>query len=397
MEGEKVTSESSNVLPWTREEDGYIIGICKEKEMRDWRNELRAALPGRTWQEILKRMRYLGSILQKRRIVKSEGDEVGLRLRVYISRYAHLPEGSEDEIDEAEAIAHLEAYQRAAQGITTTDLATGGPEVGGQVDVDFGTPPSVDALIFGANPGSPNQTSVLTSSSEGGDSGADPEAEEVRVKCDAWTSDEDAAIRGGIEAGRSWKEISECLPGRTFFATKKRGHALGLKHREGDNAWTADEDATLRAGVEAGEPWKTIAATLPGRTACASKDRAKMLGIERSEKQVHVAWTEAEDAEIRAGVAAGEATAEIAKRLPGRTLRAVELRRAALREGEPPVAERWTEAEDAALREGFESRKSWKEIAEGVPGRTMNAVAARGINQLGLKRRKRGESEQPGQ
>jgi hypothetical protein len=187
--------------------DIYIMGICKEKEMQDWRNELRAVMPDRTWQEILKRMRYLGLILQKRRIVKSEGDEVGLRLRVYISRYASLPEGSEDEIDEAEAIAHLKAYQRAAEGMTTTDLASGGPEVGGRVDVDFGTPPSVDALIFGANSGSSNETSVLTSSSEAGDSGAGPEAEEVRPGRHAWTSNEDAAIREGWKPGDRGKRF----------------------------------------------------------------------------------------------------------------------------------------------------------------------------------------------
>jgi hypothetical protein len=116
------------------------------------------------------------------------------------------------------------------------------------------------------------------------------------------------------------------------------------------------------------------------------RHRARTLGIERSEKRVHVAWTEAEEEEIRAGVAAGETIEEIAKRLPGRTLRAVEDRRAALREGERPVVERWTGAEDAALREGFESGKTWKEIADGLPGRTRNAAQIRGNQALGLKR-----------
>jgi hypothetical protein len=192
-------------------------------------------------------------------------------------------------------------------------------------------------------------------------------------------------------------EISEGLPGRTILATQTRGLRLGLKHRDRGIPWTADEDATLRAGVEAGEMWNTIAEKLPGRTAKASERRATQLGIERSEKQVHVAWTEAEDGEIRGGVAAGETTAEIAERLPGRTLSAVQARRAALREGDHPVAERWTEAEDAALREGFASGKKWKEVAEGLPGRTMKSVAARGNKQLGLKRLKGGDSEQPGQ
>jgi hypothetical protein len=37
-----------------------MVGVCKEKEMRNWRNELRAVLPGRTRREILKKLWYLG-------------------------------------------------------------------------------------------------------------------------------------------------------------------------------------------------------------------------------------------------------------------------------------------------------------------------------------------------
>jgi hypothetical protein len=161
------------------------------------------------------------------------------------------------------------------------------------------------------------------------------------------------------------------------------GEKLGLKYHE---RWTAEETTTLRAGVAAGESWETIAGKLPGRNWCMAKHRARWLGIERSEKQVPVAWTEAEDAEVRAGVAAGETTAAIAGRLPGRTVNAVRKRRAALREGERPVVERWTEREDAALREGFESGTKWKEVAEQLQGRTMNAAAARATKRLGLKR-----------
>jgi hypothetical protein len=132
----------------------------------------------------------------------------------------------------------------------------------------------------------------------------------------------------------------------------------------------------------------------PGRTAEGSRHRATQLGWER---KIRVAWTEAEDEEIRAGVAAGETIQELAKRLPSRTPDAVARQRLRLVGCKLPVTERWTEAEDAALREGFASGKKWKEVAEGLPGRTMKAVIARGINKLGLKRLKRGDSEQPGQ
>jgi hypothetical protein len=70
-----------------------------------------------------------------------------------------------------------------------------------------------------------------------------------------------------------------------------------------------------------------------------------------------------------------------------RRLVSVGHRRVTLMKAEPPVTERWREAEDAALQEGFESAKTWKEIAKGFPGRTEKAVATRGIKQLGLRRR----------
>jgi hypothetical protein len=208
---------------------------------------------------------------------------------------------------------------------------------------------------------------------------------------EAWTLDEDAALRAGLEAGRSWKEIAEGLAGRTVRATQSRGTRLGLKHCEAGARWTADEEMRLRVGLEGGESWQAIAAGLPGRTAYGSEHRARQLGLERETPPMVVeAWTEAEDEVIRAGVAAGEATNEIAKRLPGRTPSALASRRVVLgerpvTEGELRVLQRWTDAEDAALRECFESGRSWREIAEKLPGRTMFAVKTRGIKQLGLK------------
>jgi hypothetical protein len=54
----------------------------------------------------------------------------------------------------------------------------------------------------------------------------------------------------------------------------------------------------------------------------------------------------------------------IAEQLPGRSVWAVQDRKTVLKEGERPVREHLTEAEDAALRGGFESGKTWREIAD---------------------------------
>jgi hypothetical protein len=250
--------------------------------------------------------------------------------------------------------------------------------------LDFEAPPPVDDSIEGTRSGSSNQASVSMSSEEAPESVAD--AEEIGhgfrvVAGRPWTSDEDAAIRAGVEAGRPWKEISDRLPGRTFFATMARGQRLGLKLQE---AWTSDEDAAIRAGLEAGKSWKEIWEGLPGRTFFATQARGWRLGLQHREAGAE--WTADEDATIRAGVAAGETTAEIAKKLLGRTLDAVGHRRTGLLKGAGRAAERWTEAEDAALREGFGSGKSWKEIAKVLAGRTQKAVETRAQKRLRLKR-----------
>jgi hypothetical protein len=59
---------------------------------------------------------------------------------------------------------------------------------------------------------------------------------------------------------------------------------LGLRSREAGAPWTAEEDATLRAGVEAEESWKTISERLPGRSGEMARLRASGLGMERAEK-----------------------------------------------------------------------------------------------------------------
>jgi hypothetical protein len=128
---------------------------------------------------------------------------------------------------------------------------------------------------------------------------------------------------------------AERLPGRALVAEQQRRAAL----RAGDHRvpqWTEAEDAAIREGCESGKTWKAIAGGLPGRTAEAVEKRGRDgLGLKHR-------------------VADGKG--------------------------------RWTEAEDAALREGFESGKTWKAIAEGLPGRTKKAAWKRGSVRLGLRR-----------
>jgi uncharacterized protein YabN with tetrapyrrole methylase and pyrophosphatase domain len=215
-------------------------------------------------------------------------------------------------------------------------------------------------------------------------------AKQLRIRrreekvCVAWTEAEYEGLRAGVAAGEATTEIAKRLPQRTLAAVQHhRGAMTGFVPRAVER-WTGAEEDELRAGVAAGETSEEIAKRLPGRTLAAVQYHRR--AMREGDRRVVERWTEAEEAELRAGVAAGETSEEIAKRLPERTLAAVQHRRRAMEEFDRRVVERWTEAEDAALREGFAAGKSWKEVAEGLPGRTKDAVRRRGAGEFGLKR-----------
>jgi hypothetical protein len=56
-------------------------------------------------------------------------------------------------------------------------------------------------------------------------------------------------MRRGVEAGKSWNEISEALPGCTVRAMETRGRRLGLKDREGRAEWKEISEGVFRAAL----------------------------------------------------------------------------------------------------------------------------------------------------
>jgi hypothetical protein len=127
-EGISAAVESTGAeIGWSPAEDGYIASVCKEKEIQEWRNELRSVVPGRTRREILKRLRDLGILMQKRQIVKSEGDDLGTRMRVYVWNWAgELCDGAGK--DGAEARTPVREYQRGAEEVAACEASLGEPE-----------------------------------------------------------------------------------------------------------------------------------------------------------------------------------------------------------------------------------------------------------------------------
>jgi hypothetical protein len=80
--------------------------------------------------------------------------------------------------------------------------------------------------IGGGNIGSANQTSVTTSSEEAGESIPASETEDsfprVVGRWSAWRAEEDAIIRGGVEAGESWEALGKKLSGRDGAMERRR-------------------------------------------------------------------------------------------------------------------------------------------------------------------------------
>jgi hypothetical protein len=109
--------------------------------------------------------------------------------------------------------------------------------------------------------------------------------------------------------------------------------------------YAEQEDSTLRATVAAGRSLDELAGQL-GRSSGALRLRAVKLGL-----YVPVArrrWSAAEDAAVRDGYDIGLSCAEIARALRGRTPAAVVARARKL--GLPTHARRWTTADDRRLR-----------------------------------------------
>jgi hypothetical protein len=103
-----------------------------------------------------------------------------------------------------------------------------------------------------------------------------------------------------------------------------------LHHLDRDVPWRADEEATLRRSVEAGDSWGSVLALLPGRTAIACKTRAQVLECQgdRGGSRIDARTPRPQQKTKCFGRESQPGTSnEIAEKLPGRTLKAVEGRR----------------------------------------------------------------------
>ena len=169
---------------------------------------------------------------------------------------------------------------------------------------------------------------------------------------------------------RSEAEISAELR-RTSFAIRKKAREVvtSLQRRP----WTKREDAIVRRDYGR-IPTRELAEKL-NRTKGAVQGRAGHLGL-RVKRRSLTAWTEKEDALLRR-LEPTHTAEQIAEHLPGRTVNAVRARINNIGAGQ----KNWQPWEDEKLRE-LHGKKSRKEIA-GIFGKTPGAIESRS-RRLGL-------------
>ena len=185
----------------------------------------------------------------------------------------------------------------------------------------------------------------------------------------AWTPSEDAFLREAFFADRDVREIAGILE-RPLHGVRARICLLGLR-RNSTRPWLPEEDNELLARYGP-DPAASIARDL-GRSVFAVYVRAQLLGCTQG---CSADWDSWEDAQLRAGYAAGISVAQIAA-LVGRPLLGARSRASALGLRHPAQPAGWSDAEvDRALElceEGHQYRAIIEMlVAEGFPRRTKN-------------------------
>lgn len=192
-----------------------------------------------------------------------------------------------------------------------------------------------------------------------------------------WSKAEDQLLRR-LYADQQLVEQIAIRLGRSADAVVARRQTLGVPPRRRSRPWSTREDALLRAGTAAGVPASWLAERLGWATEQVRLRRRELLGS-RSPGRPYLPY---EDESIRICLAERDDLEALARRL-SRSPDAVRLRAQHLGVHRPPARRRWTEWEDALIRDGYTSALSCGEISRELPARSAASIASR-ARKLGL-------------
>ncbi len=185
-----------------------------------------------------------------------------------------------------------------------------------------------------------------------------------------WSAEEDRLLRRLYADQIPVVQIAARL-GRTPDALVARRRSLRIASRRA-SAWTPREEAWLRAGTTARLSASVLAERL-GRSTEQVRSRRRKLSGRRPPGRRYLAQ---EDEAIRVYLRAQGDLAALAVRL-GRSPDALRLHARHLGLYSPASRRRWSDWEDALIRDGYTSALPCAEIARQLPDRTTASVTAR--------------------
>lgn len=193
-----------------------------------------------------------------------------------------------------------------------------------------------------------------------------------------WDDVQDNALREAVERHnfKNWKAIADDVPGNHTHVQCLQRWSKVLKPGLIKGPWTEDEDELLKSAVTQ-EPkgnWVAVASNVPGRTAKQCRERWSLCLNPTINKNP---WTVEEDALLlRLHTEQGNAWAQIAHHLPGRTENATKSRFKSL---ERRKDREWSTEEDYIIVQGRKKKQDWDIIMQTMPktNRSKNAIKTR--------------------
>ena len=152
-------------------------------------------------------------------------------------------------------------------------------------------------------------------------------------------------------------------------------------------SWTDEEEILLLKLRKEGKSWSEIAKLIPERTWRASQKRHGQLtrGSSEPKRKKGKLWTDEENERLMEQKEMGKSWKEIAQQLPGRNLNSIQSHYRYLltsRKAPENVLVRYTPEEDRRLLELAKTDLSWSERAKLFPGRSQSSLQGR-YTQLG--------------